>query len=155
MTTERDGPMRGKERTMHHKWSRSPDRRSDSVDDLGSRWLRGLCLPAVEKLCFFPKNRSCTEEECCRLFFLPAAYFAGGDPSLLWWAADSSPRRPTIADYFQKGDHCTLWWAPTISPRLEILICVVAPSGGPQGHSSLRDCTGRGHIGWEPGEVVP
>ena len=35
------------------------------------------------------------------------------------------------------------------------IICVVAPSGGPQGHSSLRDCTGRGHIGWEPGEVVP
>ena len=33
--------------------------------------------------------------------------------------------------------------------------CVVAPSGGPQGHSSLHDCTGRGHIGWKRGEVVP
>ena len=33
--------------------------------------------------------------------------------------------------------------------------CVVAPSGGPQGHNSLHDCTGRGHIGWKRGEVVP
>ena len=31
----------------------------------------------------------------------------------------------------------------------------MAPSGGPQGHSSLHDCTGRGHIGWKRGEVVP
>ena len=33
--------------------------------------------------------------------------------------------------------------------------CVMAPSGGPQGHSSLHDCTGKGHIGWKRGEVVP
>ena len=26
--------------------------------------------------------------------------------------------------------------------------------GGPQGHNSLHDCTGRGHIGWKRGEVV-
>ena len=31
----------------------------------------------------------------------------------------------------------------------------MAPSGGPQGHIRLHDCTGKGHIGWEPGEVVP
>ncbi len=90
------------------------------MDDLRSRWLRGLCLPAVEKLCF-PKNRSYTGGEGCRLFFLPAAYFPRGGSGLLWWAADYFPRRPTIADYFQKGDPCTLGWAPTIFPRLEIV----------------------------------
>ena len=33
-------------------------------------------------------------------------------------------------------------------------ICVVAPSGGPQGHNCLHDCTGRGRIGWKRGEVI-
>ena len=31
----------------------------------------------------------------------------------------------------------------------------MAPTGGPQGHSRLHDSTGRGHIGWKRGEVVP
>ena len=44
---------------------------------------------------------------------------------------------------------------PTHTLKFETLkICVVAPTGGPQGHSSLHDCTGRGHIGWKRGEVV-
>ena len=29
------------------------------------------------------------------------------------------------------------------------------PFRGAQGHNSLHDCTGRGHIGWKRGEVVP
>ena len=34
------------------------------------------------------------------------------------------------------------------------ITCVVAPTGGPQCHNSLHDCTGRGHISWKRGEVV-
>ena len=29
------------------------------------------------------------------------------------------------------------------------------PFRGGQGHNSVHDCTGRGHIGWKRGEVVP
>ena len=38
---------------------------------------------------------------------------------------------------------------------VSLSICVVAPTRGPRGHNSLHDCTGRGHIGWKRGEVVP
>ena len=38
--------------------------------------------------------------------------------------------------------------------RPRVMTCS-GPFRGAQGHNSLHDCTGRGHIGWKRGEVVP
>ena len=39
------------------------------------------------------------------------------------------------------------------SGRLKLMCS--GPFRGAQGHNSLHDCAGRGHIGWKRGEVVP
>ena len=40
-------------------------------------------------------------------------------------------------------------------PSPTYMMTYSGPLRGAQGHDSLHNCTGRGHIGWKRGEVVP